>query len=47
MNILSLNIQGIGRKAKKKWVRELCVKHGVKFLAIQETKKSFDELCRG
>ncbi|PWA86509.1 RNA-directed DNA polymerase, eukaryota [Artemisia annua] len=31
---------GIGRKAKKKWVRELCVKHGVKFLAIQETKKA-------
>ncbi|GKB38046.1 RNA-directed DNA polymerase, eukaryota, partial [Tanacetum coccineum] len=29
-----------GRKVKKKWVRELCVKHSVKFLAIQETKKA-------
>ncbi|GJU28537.1 RNA-directed DNA polymerase, eukaryota, reverse transcriptase zinc-binding domain protein [Tanacetum coccineum] len=30
---------GLAQKAKKDWVRELCVKNKVNFLAIQETKK--------
>ncbi|GJW52675.1 RNA-directed DNA polymerase, eukaryota [Tanacetum coccineum] len=38
MNFLSLNIQGLAQKAKKDWVRELCVNNKVNFLAIQETK---------
>nr|GEW49590.1 RNA-directed DNA polymerase, eukaryota [Tanacetum cinerariifolium] len=38
MNCLSLNIQGIGSKAKKEWIRELNIKHKVNFLTLQETK---------
>nr|GEY70275.1 RNA-directed DNA polymerase, eukaryota, reverse transcriptase zinc-binding domain protein [Tanacetum cinerariifolium] len=38
MNFLSLNIQGLAQKAKKDWVKELCNKNKVNFLAIQETK---------
>ncbi|GJW89042.1 RNA-directed DNA polymerase, eukaryota [Tanacetum coccineum] len=38
MNFLSLNVQGLGHKAKKRWIQELNHKHGVNFLAIQETK---------
>nr|GEY06184.1 RNA-directed DNA polymerase, eukaryota [Tanacetum cinerariifolium] len=36
--ILSLNVQGLGHKTKKDWVKELNSKHGVNFLALQETK---------
>nr|GEU68640.1 RNA-directed DNA polymerase, eukaryota, reverse transcriptase zinc-binding domain protein [Tanacetum cinerariifolium] len=38
MNCLSLNIQGLAQKVKKDWVKELCIKNKVNFLAIQETK---------
>ncbi|GJZ34484.1 RNA-directed DNA polymerase, eukaryota [Tanacetum coccineum] len=38
MNYLSLNIQGLAQKAKKDWVKEICIKHKVNFLALQETK---------
>ncbi|GJV42591.1 RNA-directed DNA polymerase, eukaryota [Tanacetum coccineum] len=38
MKILSLNVQGLGHKTKKEWVKELNNKHGVNFLALQETK---------
>ena len=38
MNCLSHNIQGLGSKAKKDWIRELNVKHKVSFLSLQETK---------
>nr|GEV94057.1 RNA-directed DNA polymerase, eukaryota [Tanacetum cinerariifolium] len=38
MNCLSLNIQGLGSKAKKEWIRELNIKHKVNFLTLQETK---------
>ncbi|GKD42924.1 RNA-directed DNA polymerase, eukaryota, partial [Tanacetum coccineum] len=38
MNCLSLNIQGLGSKAKKEWIRELNIKHKVSFLTLQETK---------
>ncbi|GJS31326.1 RNA-directed DNA polymerase, eukaryota [Tanacetum coccineum] len=45
MNCLSLNIQGLGSKAKKDWIRELTTKHKVSFLSLQETKKeSFSDL---
>ena len=39
MPLMSLNIQGIGHKEKKKWVRNLCTTHNLNFLSIQETKK--------
>ncbi|GKC70983.1 RNA-directed DNA polymerase, eukaryota, partial [Tanacetum coccineum] len=38
IKILSLNVQGLGHKTKKEWVKELNFKHGVNFLALQETK---------
>nr|GEZ23354.1 nucleotide-binding alpha-beta plait domain-containing protein [Tanacetum cinerariifolium] len=44
MNFLSLNIQGLAQKAKKDWVKELCVKNKVNFLALQETKMECIEL---
>nr|GEU59843.1 RNA-directed DNA polymerase, eukaryota, reverse transcriptase zinc-binding domain protein [Tanacetum cinerariifolium] len=44
MNFLSLNIQGLAQKAKKDWVKELCSKHKVNFLALQETKMEFMNL---
>ncbi|GKA07971.1 RNA-directed DNA polymerase, eukaryota, partial [Tanacetum coccineum] len=38
MNALSINIQGLGHKTKKEWVKALTYKHKLNFLAIQETK---------
>ncbi|GJZ17183.1 RNA-directed DNA polymerase, eukaryota [Tanacetum coccineum] len=38
MNFLSLNIQGLGHKAKKGWIQELNNKYRINFVAIQETK---------
>nr|GEX97781.1 cysteine-rich receptor-like protein kinase [Tanacetum cinerariifolium] len=38
MNILSLNIQGLGHKTKKVWIKELTSKNKINFMAIQETK---------
>ncbi|GJW59500.1 RNA-directed DNA polymerase, eukaryota [Tanacetum coccineum] len=38
MNFLSLNVQGLGNKTKKGWIRELCQKHIINFVSIQETK---------
>ncbi|GJX12486.1 RNA-directed DNA polymerase, eukaryota [Tanacetum coccineum] len=38
MNFMSLNIQGLGNKAKKRWIQELNTKHRINFVAIQETK---------
>lgn len=44
MNILSLNIQGLTHKAKKNWVKDLCVSNKVNFLSLQETKMESIEL---
>ncbi|GJT21440.1 RNA-directed DNA polymerase, eukaryota, reverse transcriptase zinc-binding domain protein [Tanacetum coccineum] len=38
MNFLSLNIQGLGNKAKKRYIQELNTKHRVNFIALQENK---------
>ncbi|GJR22883.1 RNA-directed DNA polymerase, eukaryota [Tanacetum coccineum] len=35
---MSLNVQGLAQKAKKDWVKELCVKNKVNFVGLQETK---------
>nr|GEX45996.1 RNA-directed DNA polymerase, eukaryota [Tanacetum cinerariifolium] len=45
--VMGYNMDGYhAQKAKKDWVRELCIKHKVKFLALQETKmESMDILC--
>ncbi|GKA60514.1 RNA-directed DNA polymerase, eukaryota, reverse transcriptase zinc-binding domain protein, partial [Tanacetum coccineum] len=44
MNMLSLNIQGLNPKAKKDWVKELCVSNKENFLTLQETKMESIEL---
>nr|GEY64053.1 RNA-directed DNA polymerase, eukaryota, reverse transcriptase zinc-binding domain protein [Tanacetum cinerariifolium] len=45
--VMRYNIEGcLAQKAKKDWVKELCVKFKVNFLALQETKmESMDLLC--
>ncbi|GJX27009.1 RNA-directed DNA polymerase, eukaryota [Tanacetum coccineum] len=40
------NSKGLAQKAKKDWVKELCIKNKVSFLAIQETKmEKMDDFC--
>ncbi|XP_021991435.1 uncharacterized protein LOC110888201 [Helianthus annuus] len=39
MNFLSLNVRGLGGLDKKGWVKNLRSKHGIHFVAFQETKK--------
>nr|GFC38034.1 RNA-directed DNA polymerase, eukaryota [Tanacetum cinerariifolium] len=41
MNILSLNIQGLGHKTKEEWIKELTSKNRINFMAIQETKTHY------
>ncbi|GKA27508.1 RNA-directed DNA polymerase, eukaryota [Tanacetum coccineum] len=38
MNFLSLNLQGLGNKAKQRWIQELNIIHRVNLVSIQETK---------
>ncbi|KAI3815121.1 hypothetical protein L1987_14777 [Smallanthus sonchifolius] len=38
MNLLSINIEGLGDPRKSNWIRGLKATYGVHFLAIQETK---------
>ena len=33
-----MNIQGLGHKTKKRWINELCSKHRINLVALQETK---------
>lgn len=40
MNILSLNIRGVGESVKADWVKGIKTSNGIHFIAIQETKKS-------
>ena len=40
MNALSVNVQGLGHKTKKEWIRMLSNSFKLNFLAIQETKMS-------
>ncbi|XP_021996006.1 uncharacterized protein LOC110893196 [Helianthus annuus] len=38
MNILSLNIRGIGGSSKSGWVKDMVSEHGISFLSFQESK---------
>ncbi|GJW09362.1 RNA-directed DNA polymerase, eukaryota [Tanacetum coccineum] len=38
MNFLSLNVQGLGNKAKQGWIQELNIRHRVNLVSIHETK---------
>ncbi|XP_076918764.1 uncharacterized protein LOC143579301 [Bidens hawaiensis] len=40
MNFLSINIKGVGLAIKEEWVRDIKIKEGISFLAIQETLAS-------
>ncbi|XP_022004046.1 uncharacterized protein LOC110901533 [Helianthus annuus] len=40
MNLLSLNIRGIGGSNKSSWVKKMISEHGVSFLSLQESKSS-------
>ena len=42
---MSLNVQGLAQKAKKDWVRELCINNKVNFVGLQETKMETIDLC--
>lgn len=44
MNCLSINLQGAGCGDKWVWVKSLCQKHKVNFLAIQESKMEVMDL---
>ncbi|GKA93538.1 RNA-directed DNA polymerase, eukaryota [Tanacetum coccineum] len=45
LNIYSL-LNRLAQKAKKDWVKELCIKNKVNFLVIQETKmENMEDLC--
>ena len=44
MNYLSINNQGAGCLDKRSWIRTLCHKHKINFLAIQETKMKVIDL---
>ena len=38
MNILFLNIQGLGHKTKREWIKELNNKNSINFLVLQNMK---------
>nr|GFB89954.1 RNA-directed DNA polymerase, eukaryota [Tanacetum cinerariifolium] len=38
MSMVSLNVQALNPKAKKDWLKEICVSDKVNFLTLQETK---------
>ena len=42
MNVLSLNIRGIGEDHKRSWAKRLCIENKVKFLGLQETMSRDD-----
>ncbi|GJZ28090.1 RNA-directed DNA polymerase, eukaryota, reverse transcriptase zinc-binding domain protein [Tanacetum coccineum] len=46
MNILSINSCGTRKRRKRMWIKDLCLKHNVHFLGIQESKMTRLELFR-
>ncbi|GJW27970.1 RNA-directed DNA polymerase, eukaryota, reverse transcriptase zinc-binding domain protein [Tanacetum coccineum] len=46
MNILSINSCGTKKGRKRVWIKEMCFKHNVHFLGIQESKMTRLELFR-
>ncbi|GJV76994.1 RNA-directed DNA polymerase, eukaryota, partial [Tanacetum coccineum] len=44
--VMGYKMEGLAQKAKKDWVKELCIKNKVNYLAIQETKmENMENLC--
>ena len=46
MNVLSINSCGTKKRRKRVWIKDLCFKHNVHFLGIQESKMTRLELFR-
>ncbi|GJQ89776.1 RNA-directed DNA polymerase, eukaryota, reverse transcriptase zinc-binding domain protein [Tanacetum coccineum] len=46
MNLLSINICGSKKRRKRFWIRDLCFKHNINFLGVQESKMTRLELFR-
>ncbi|GJT66456.1 RNA-directed DNA polymerase, eukaryota [Tanacetum coccineum] len=46
MNILSINIRGLKKRRKRIWIKDMCFKHNIHFLGLQETKMTKLELFR-
>ena len=42
MNVLSLNIRGIGEDHKRSWAKRLCIDNKVNFMGLQETMSHDD-----
>ena len=42
MNVLSLNIRGVGEDHKKSWVKRLCAENKIQFVGLQETMSRDD-----
>ena len=42
MNVISLNIRGIGEDHKRSWAKRLCIENKLKFLGLQETMSRDD-----
>lgn len=38
MKIFSFNVRGLGKRAKRREIKEMMVKHKIDFCCIQETK---------
>jgi hypothetical protein len=46
MNVLSINSCGTRKRRKRLWIKELCFKHNIQFLGVQESKMTRLELYR-
>nr|GEU62973.1 hypothetical protein [Tanacetum cinerariifolium] len=46
MNLLSINICGSKKRRKRFWIKDLCFKHNINFLGVQESKMTRLELFR-
>jgi exonuclease III len=44
--VLSINIRGSKKRRKQVWIKEMCYKNNVQFLAVQESKITRLELFR-
>ncbi|GJY42014.1 RNA-directed DNA polymerase, eukaryota [Tanacetum coccineum] len=42
---MGYNMAGLGNKAKRRWIKELCQKHRINFASIQETKAESITSC--
>ncbi|KAL8536826.1 hypothetical protein ACS0TY_012121 [Phlomoides rotata] len=48
MKVLSFNVKGLGKKGKRRRIREMLSKHKIDVCCFQETKmeKMIDDICK-